>query len=201
MVLSEGSKLILVADDIVLYRTIHTEQDYTAAALQHDVNSLGVWSLRNQLSFNPAKCKSMVLSRKKIRTTPPILNLLGSEIEGVDSIKYLGLTIKRNLSWYDHINKVCSKARRLVGMLYRQFYNCADTSTIRILYLTLVRPHLEYASQVWDPHLIKDCKQLEDVQKFACKVSLKNWSTAYDEILGTLNIPTLDKEGKHSDCI
>ena len=86
VVLSEGSKLILYADDIVLYRTIHTEQDYTA--LQHDVNSLGVWSLRNHLSFNPAKCKSMVLSRKKIQTTPPLLNLLGSDIEGVDSFKY-----------------------------------------------------------------------------------------------------------------
>ena len=81
-------------------------------------------------------------------------------------------------------------------MLYRQFYNCADTSTIRTLYLTLVRPHLEYASQVWDPHLIKDCKQLEDVQKFACKVSLKNWSTTYDEMLGTLNIPTLGQRRK-----
>ena len=73
VVLSEGSKLILYADDIILYRTIHTEQDYTA--LQHDVNSLGVWSLRNHLSFNPAKCKSMVFSRKKIRTTPPVLAL------------------------------------------------------------------------------------------------------------------------------
>ena len=57
VVLSEGSKLILYADDIVLYRTIHTEQDYTA--LQHNVNSLGVWSLRNHLSFNPAKYKSI----------------------------------------------------------------------------------------------------------------------------------------------
>ena len=117
VVLSEGSELILYVDDIVLYRTIHTEQDYTA--LQHDVNSLGVWSLCNNISFNPAKCKSMVLSRKKIQTIPPVLNLLGSEIEGVDSFKYLGLTIKHNLSWSDHINKICSKARRLVGMLYR----------------------------------------------------------------------------------
>lgn len=126
--LSEGSKLILYADDILLYRKIYTEQDY--AVLQQDVDSLGVWSLLNHLSFNPAKCKFMVLSRKEARTTPPPLNLLGSEIERVDSIKYLGLTIKDNLSWSDHISKICSKARRLVGMLFRQFYNCADTSTI-----------------------------------------------------------------------
>ena len=88
----------------------------------------------------------------------------------VDSIKYLGLTIKDNLSWSDHISKICSKARRLIGILFRQFYKCADTSTIRTLYLTLIRPHLEYAIQIWDPYLIKDCKfaLLEDVLKFSC---------------------------------
>ena len=77
--LSKDSKLILYADDVLLYRQIHSEQDY--AALQQDVNSLGVWSLLNHLSFNPVKCKFMVLSRKKVRTTPPPLNLFGSEIE------------------------------------------------------------------------------------------------------------------------
>ena len=54
--LSEGTKLILYADDILLYRKIDTDQD--RAALQRDVDSLGVWSLLDHLtmsrSFNPA---------------------------------------------------------------------------------------------------------------------------------------------------
>ena len=59
----------LYADDILSYRKIHTEQDY--ATLQQDVDSLGVWSPLNHLSFNPAKCKFMVrtLSRKNYTTT------------------------------------------------------------------------------------------------------------------------------------
>ena len=65
--LSEGTKLILYADDILLYRRIYTEKDY--AVLQQDVDSLGVWSLLNHLSFNPVKCKFMVFSRKKVKTT------------------------------------------------------------------------------------------------------------------------------------
>ena len=68
----------------------------------------------------------------------------------------------------------------MVGMLFRQFYNCADTSTIQTLYLTLIRSHLEYANQVWDLYLVKDCKLklLENVQKFARKVCLKSWNVA-----------------------
>jgi len=38
------------------------------------------------------------------------------------------------------------------------------------MYLTLVRPHTEYASSVWDPHLQKDKTSLEDIQKFAIRM-------------------------------
>ena len=122
-----------------------------------------------------------MLPQKKAKTIQPSVNLLGCDMERVDSIKYLGLTIRDHLYWSEHISKVCTKARRLFGMLFRHFYSCAETSTIRILYLTLIRPHLEYANQVWDPYLVKDCKMLGDVQKFACKVCLKNWNQTYDE--------------------
>ena len=40
------------------------------------------------------------------------------------------------------------------------------------IYQSLIRPHLEYACSVWDPHLKKDIERLEGVQKFGMKVSL-----------------------------
>ena len=35
-----------------------------------------------------------------------------------------------------------------------------------LLYKAFIRPNLEYACQVWDPHLKKDIAALESVQKF-----------------------------------
>ena len=32
------------------------------------------------------------------------------------------------------------------------------------------RPWVEYASSVWSPHLVKDIKCIDDVQKFALRV-------------------------------
>ena len=89
------------AYDIVMEVTSrHAEQDY--AALQQDLDLLGVWRLVNHLSFNH------MLSQKKAKTTPPPQKLLGTEIERVDSIKSLGLTIKttsqQNL-FYLHLYK------------------------------------------------------------------------------------------------
>ncbi len=41
----------------------------------------------------------------------------------------------------------------------------ADCRTIIQLYLSIVRPHLEYASSLWDPHMSKDITALESVQR------------------------------------
>ena len=35
------------------------------------------------------------------------------------------------------------------------------------LYSSIVRPHMEYASQVWNPHLKKNIDELENTQKMA----------------------------------
>ena len=182
LILSPGSKLVLYADDILLYHPIVSENDY--ALLQRDVDALGVWSLLNLLSFNIKKCKSMTLSRKKMKTQSQPIILLGSQLDFVESIKYLGLTIQCDLTWSNHIQNICSKARRLVGLLFRQFNHYAEPTTIKTLYLTLIRPKLEYASIVWDPYLVKDRKVLEDVQKFACRVCTKDWHTNYQMIAG-----------------
>ena len=188
--LSPESKLVMYADDILLYRPIRQASDYQR--LQQGVEALGKWANDNYLTFSPSKSKAMVFSRKRHPVqAPSYLSLNGSTLEIVDSVKYLGITISSDLSWTKHINIISSKARKLVGLLFRQFYRCADADIIRKLYIAIVRPHLEYASQVWDPHLLKDQQTLENIQKFACRVCLKQWDLSYPTMLRTLSIPTL----------
>ena len=63
-------------------------------------------------------------------------------------------------------------------------------TTLKQLYLTYVRPHLEYAAPVWDPHQQGLINALESVQKFALKLCTKNWNASYDETLSNCNLPT-----------
>jgi len=83
--------------------------------------------------------------------------LHGQPVDFVDSIRYLGLTISTDLSGsnYKHIKNITSKARQVVGLLFQQFYKHASTNIIRKLYLTIVRPHLEYACEFGSPNLPK----------------------------------------------
>ena len=90
-----------------------------------------------------------------------------------------------------HIDKIASKTRQLIGMLYRRFYKWSSSNALLQLYLSLICPHLEYATQVWSPHQLKDIQKLEAVQKFALKVCLKKWDSSYSELLDLSGIPKL----------
>ena len=57
-----------------------------------------------------------------------------------------------------------SKANRILGMIKRNFVD-RSKETILLLYKSLVRPHLEYCCQIWNPHYSKDIKLLEGVRR------------------------------------
>ena len=114
----------------------------------------------------------------------------------VSNYKYLGVVISDDLSWSPHIDRITSKARKLLGMLYRQFYQWSSPDALLKLYLALIHPHLEYAVQVWNPYLTKDTKKLESVQKFALRMCLKRWESSYDELLSASKLPALSMRRK-----
>ena len=155
--------------------------------------SIEHWTSNNYLTFNMSKCSYMMISRKRYPTLPPHpLMLNGQTLKKVECFKYLGLLLSSDLSWTPHITSICSKAKRLLGLLYRRFYNFVeDRNTLKQLYLSLVRPHLEYACPVWDPHTVKDQTLLENVQKFALRMASKQWDSGYQDLLDLENIASL----------
>ena len=65
------------------------------------------------------------------------------------------------------------------------------------LYLSLVRPHLEYTCQLWDPYTQNDVNKLESVQKFALKLVSHRWDAGYEELTRLVNVPMLSKRRLH----
>ena len=84
-----------------------------------------------------------------------------------------------------------SSLAHTIILLYRRFYGNVDNHSLLELYSVLVCPHLEYAATIWDPHLIKDINKLENVQKFAIKMCLKQWDLGYQDLLDLSQFPTL----------
>ena len=183
--------LILFADDIVIYRPICNARDFLL--IQNDTDTISVWIKNNLLTLNVLKCKQMILSRKQHPVAPLNVKVDGNALEIVDAYKYLGVWITSDLSWAKQIEEICKKANQKIGMLYRRFYEFCSTDTLKCLYVAFVRPHLEYAVPVWDPHLIKHTELLEKVQKFALKVCTKSWNSSYSSLLSQTDLPRLDQ--------
>ena len=55
----------------------------------------------------------------------------------------------------------------------------------------MIRPHLEYAVQVWNSRLIGDLKRLEKVQRRATKTPTELSKLSYDQRLAVLSVTSL----------
>ena len=125
------------------------------------------------------------------------------QLEQVYHHPYLGIEISHNLKWSMHINNIIAKANRSLWFLRRNLWRCPQKVKEQ-LYFMLVRPHLEFASAVWDPFNTTDIQRLEMIQHRAARFVTKNYSRAQGsmtKILKQLDWQTLEKRRKQSRLI
>jgi hypothetical protein len=148
----------MFADDTKLYSSIVSRED--CVSLQDDLNSLSTWSRTWLLNFNESKC--VVLRIKAAISFFYSMN--GVYLNEVTDQKDLGVLISNDLKPSKHINTIVKKSYQKLGMFRRCFSGFTQEKVI-ILYTSIIRPTLEYASIVWSPWLKKDVQKLEKVQK------------------------------------
>ena len=193
--ISHSSSISLYADDIALYRSIRSPADYSI--LQSDITAIvACVEEEKHLNLNVSKCSFMLISRKRSHSVvSPLLIKSNTALEQVHRVKYLGVLLTSDLTWTEHIRRICNKTRRLIGLMYRRFHHCHPDLMLK-LYKAFIRPHLEYAPQVWDPYLIKDIELVERTQKFALRVCCKNWTASYPDLLDSCQVSTLSNRRK-----
>jgi hypothetical protein len=93
-----------------------------------------------------------------------------------------------------------NKANRCVGLIRRSFKHLNEEMFLS-LYKALVRPHIEYANQVWSPRLQKHKDSIENVQHRATKLLPGFRDMSYEERLMKLRLPTLSYRRLRGDLI
>ena len=73
--------------------------------------------------------------------------------------------------------------------------------TIKLLYCSLVRPHLEYAVTSWCPYLEKDMNEIEKTQRRATKLIPKLHDLEYSHRLARLKLTDLKTRRARGDLI
>ena len=101
------------------------------------------------------------------------LHLNNNILELTSELRNLGLVTVCDLSWSTHIDKISNKDNKILGLIKRTCKGFQDVSTLRTLYLALVRSQLEYCGVVWSPHTSRNISKLERIQRRATKFILK----------------------------
>ena len=99
------------------------------------------------------------------------------------------------------VRNVCiNKTNILLGTLKRTFKSW-NATTFKLLFTTFVRPHLEYAAQVWNPYRVRQVKSIESVQRRATKLVKGIRNMSYEGRLASLGMITLEQRRHRGDLI
>ena len=126
------------------------------------------------MEFHPGKCNLLQITNKRC----PIdfsYNIHNTVLTKVDSAKYLGVIIDSKLNWkkqYSHLIKSCKQTLSFI----RRNLPKASRHVKEMCYKTLVRPKIEYACPVWDPHHQVHIDSIEKVQKAAARYVTGNYT-------------------------
>ena len=77
------------------------------------------------------------------------------------------------------------KVNRMIGLTRRTFHYM-DQEVFRLLFTSLMRPHMDYADCIWSPHLKVDIAQLENEQRRATRLVPDLRDRCYEDRLRAL---------------
>ena len=193
------SSIKLFADDTSLYFIVDNPRE-SAITLNNDMATIHAWSTKWLVNFNPKKTETMTITRKINKLFHPPLIMNNTIINQVTEHKHLGLEISNDGSCQKHIDLITKKAFTRVNIL-RKFKYILDRKTLEKIYLTFIRPILEYADVVWDNKILLLINKLENVQIEAARIvtggtRLVSINSLYKET----GWETLQARGEHHNC-
>ena len=161
----------LYADDTTIYYS-NKDPKLVQSTINSDLENIVSWIEMNGLKMNVNKTQMMTLQRKSTKPAEAItVKIRGEEITHLNSIKYLGVVVDKDLNWKRHITEVRRKALAVIATI-RRARGYLPVQTRKLLYNTLVLPHMDYCSVIWHSIGTTLSQSIESLQNYAMRVVL-----------------------------
>ena len=176
----------LYADDSTLFAPIRSVNERASAftSLNRDLEKMRVWAAKWKVTFEPTKCKALMLSRKRTPAIPDLYfgnTKLAVEME----LSILGVAVDSKLLWNRHISK---NAGQRLGAL-RKIANKLDTAGRANVYKAQIRSIMEHSCLSWMSTSPTVLNQLDSIKQKALRIIVVNQATVCTE----LAIPSLQQ--------
>ena len=162
------------------------------------VNDVSQYASSRGMKLNSKQCKEMIISFLQYHL--PLDNAIyidGSPVQSVSSFKLLGVLLREDLSWCDHVDYVIKKANsRLYALRKLKKAGLSDKDLVTI-YSSFIRSRIEYASPAWSTLTQGQSDLIESIQRRALRILLPEMS--YQDALNYTGLKKLSTR-RHNSC-
>ena len=126
------------------------------------------------------------------------IRIMDHNIQHIKTVKLLGFTLDRGLTFGPHISSIVEKCNGLLSVLAKAS-SFLPTELLKLAYVSLVRTNLEYSSAVYASAANSHLKRLDVVQKIASRIISHAPSKAHSApLIEALGLQTLtSRRDKH----
>ena len=142
--------LSIYADDTHLTSALKKLSDLNTEILPEFIKICD-WLQANKLSLNVVKTEYMIIGTEQSIIQLgliPKIKVVNTYMKKVNKTESLGIIIDDNLKWGDHIQYICSKVRRNIGLI-EHIKHCTPKRSSILLYKSLVELYFRYGNTVW----------------------------------------------------
>ena len=141
----EGCALNMYADDVIIY-TSATSKDELESRLQVCIDNISNWYSMNKLCINKKKSNVMVIGSKwqlkSLNLDDFTISVDSDKLFLASQAKYLGLWVRNDLSWDDHILELCRKMYYYFHM-FRRLRKILPSALLLNIYKTYVQSKID----------------------------------------------------------
>lgn len=180
----------LFADDTsILYKT--NKPHSSISLINHELTHVSDWFKSNKLSLNVKKTNFMLFYQLHNKFKNLKICIDDTFVTQTHSVKFLGLNLDPQLNWKLHINSVCNKTAKIIGVLYK-ISHFVPKNVLITLYHSLIYSHLSYCNIVWGNTHPTYLNRLFILQKKAIRIiTLSDYRAHTSHLFKDLKILTL----------
>ena len=114
--------------------------------------------------MNPSKRSVMCFGSGRALDSSAVYWMGGVALKYVESSRDLGVIMDNKLRFHSHVNLIVGKAGGLMNALFRTTV-CRSVEFMTSLFVSNIRPLMDYCSPVWNVGFLMDVRKLESVQR------------------------------------
>ena len=121
--------------------------DAIVERIETEIQVIYNWLNANRLQLNSDKSHFICFSYRKNINLPPI-KIGNNIISEVESTKFLGIILDKNLNFKEEIAHISNKCSKFVGILFR-LNSFLPVQILKTLYSSMILPYLNYGIEAW----------------------------------------------------